>query len=614
MRIFQPQHSGANRHYWFFITAIFLACITAASGAAVSYRISIPQPQTHLIQVEMTLDGARGDEVVGLPVWTPGSYLVREFERHVQDVSATGYDEQPLPIQKIDKNHWQINGNWHTKQIIIRYRVYAFEPSVRTSFVNAGHALLNGASVFMYWQNHLDVKHAVSINLPAQWSVISTSLEPFAIPGNRTFQAADYDELVDSPLELGNQHEINFAVDGKPHVIALDGTSNYEDSVLVRDFTKIIKTEKEVWGEIPYDHYVFIFHLGNGGGGLEHQQSSVMFARRWSFTDTTAYHRFLALVAHEFFHTWNIKRLRPTGLGPFDYDRETFTKNLWVVEGLTSYYAELILLRAGFYEPDDYLGAVTGQINRLEERPGRLHQSLSEAGWDAWIKYYRPDEHSANNTISYYNKGALVGLLLNLKIMVATNGKNGLDDVLRYLYQHHFKQSDVPYTAADVRAAAEKISGLELKGFFDNYVAGTAALPYAGYLRLVGLQLDTTASDSSAWLGIEAQDSDGRFVIRRVIEDTPAGRAGLNVNDELIALDGFRVNQFPPAYLRERQPGDRITVTVSREGLLQEIPVSLGAKPANIKQLSRIENPTGNQKKLYELWLGMAWPSENDQQ
>lgn len=556
----------------------------------------------------MTLDGARGDAVIGMPVWTPGSYLIREFERHVQDVSARGDGDRPLSIEKLDKNHWKIDGSWHDKQIVVRYRVYAFEHSVRTSFVNADHALINGASVFMYWQDHLSAKHSVHINLPPQWSTISTSLEPFQVPGNATFEADDYDELVDSPIELGNQHEINFQVDGKPHVIALYGLSNYDDARLTRDFTKIIETEKALWGDLPYEHYLFIFHLGTGGGGLEHKNSSVMFAYRWSFHDQPAYHKFLSLVAHEFFHTWNIKRLRPKGLGPFNYDQETNTKNLWLVEGITSYYDEYIMLLAGFYEPEDYLRAITGQMNNLESRPGRFHQSLTEASWDAWIKYYRPDEHSKNSTISYYNKGALVGLLLNLKMLEVTNGEKSLDDLMRWLYKEHYKKSDAPYALADVIQAANKLAGQDISDFFRQFVEGTEALPYTEYLNIVGLQVDTTDADSSAYLGIEVRESGGRFIIRRVIENTPAWQAGVNVNDELIALNGFRVSQFPPRYLKECKPGDQVIATISRDEVLQEIPVKLGHTPAGIKAITRIKDPTDQQRRLYQTWLDHTWP------
>ena len=602
---------GIRRIMPFLVMAVALTLLSANSliAAEITYRLSIPQPQTHMIQVEMTLDGARGDEVIGMPVWTPGSYLIREFERNVQDISATGHNQRPLNLAKIDKNHWRIDASWQDKQIVIRYRVYAFEHSVRTSFVNAEHALINGASVFMYWQKHQSVKHTVQIDLPENWLTISTSLKPFGVSGNRIFHAADYDELVDSPIEMGNQHEIRFEIDGKPHIIALYGASNYNDAALVKDFTRIINAEKALWGSLPYDRYLFIFHLGNGGGGLEHKNSSVMFAHRWTFTDPDRYHGFLSLVSHEFFHTWNIKRLRPVGLGPFNYDQEAYTKNLWIVEGITSYYDELMLLRAGIYTAEDYLKAITKQINRLEDRPGRYHQTLSEASWDAWIKYYRQDEHSENSIISYYNKGALAGLLLNLKILEATDGKQSLDDVMRRLWRDHVQRKDAPYTAADFQATAELVAGTDLDNFFADYISGTMQLPYTDYFNFVGLKLDTSTTDSSAYLGLVARGSGGKYIVRRVIDNAPAWLAGINVDDELIALNGFRVRQFPPAYLKECHSGDQIIITVSRDDILQDIPVVLGTAPQSIKAIKPIDQPTDKQRSYYQKWLGQAWPA-----
>ncbi|MCF7797350.1 MAG: PDZ domain-containing protein [Lentisphaeria bacterium] len=607
---FHPHQTVSHLYKKGLFTSLFALWYLPLSAASITYQIEIPKPHTHMIQVEMTLEGARGDVVIGMPVWTPGSYLIREFERHIQDITTRGADGRTLPMEKLDKNHWKIDGGWRDKDIVVRYRVYAFEHSVRTSFVNAEHALINGASVFMYWQGHLSEKHTVHVTLPPQWSTISTSLEPFHVPGNTTFTAHDYDELVDSPLELGNQHEISFLVDGKPHVIALYGLSNYDDAKLVQDFTKIIQVEKALWGELPYDHYLFILHLGTGGGGLEHKNASVMFANRWSFTDQKAYHRLLSLVAHEFFHTWNIKRLRPAGLGPFNYDEEAYTKNLWLVEGFTSYYDEFLLLRAGFYEPEDYFRAVTGHMNNLEGRPGRYHQSLTESSWDAWIKYYRSDEHSKNSTISYYNKGALVGLLLNLKILETTDGEKSLDDLMRVLYERHYKKADAPYAYTDVIQAINQLTGQDFNDFFTRYVAGTDPLPYAEYLDFAGLRLDTAATDSSAWLGITARDQNGQIMVRQVLENSPAWEFGMNMGDEIIAVNGFRTRQFPPEILSELKPGQEIIVTVNRDGVLQDIPLVLGMAPESIHNISRIEAPTEHQRLRYRAWLGQDWPSD----
>jgi predicted metalloprotease with PDZ domain len=589
-------------------TAKTLACLVLIAsglwGKSVYYNLSMSEPHTHLFEVEMRLEGARGSEVVALPVWTPGSYLVREYAKNVQDISARSEDDTALKIKKIDKNHWEIQGRG-SQDIIVSYRVYAYEHSVRTSYLNADHALVVPASVLMYWEKNLQRKHHLHINMPDNWSEITTALEPFNQPGNVDFIAKDYDELVDSPLELGNHHVVNFQVLEKPHVAALYGASNYDDSVLVNDFSKIIEAEAKIFGGLPYDHYSFIFHVEEGRGGLEHANSSVNFIRRWSFNDEKRYKSLLSLVSHEFFHTWNVKRLAPEGIASFDYDRENYLDELWMVEGFTSYYDELILQRIGHVDKSAYLDVLKDEINTLESRPGRHHQSVAESSYDAWIKYYRSNEHSSNATISYYNKGHLLGLLLDIKIIAATSGESNLDAVMLKLYKD-FALKQKGYTSDDVRKACEAVSGLNLEVFFKDYVFGVEHLPYDEVFELAGLDLDST-TEKSAYLGANLRASDGRVMITSVVENSPAWDAGLNVHDELVAIDGFRVKSSTPDYFNEKVPGDRIICTVSRNGILTDIHLTVGYKPTTISDLKQIENPSETQKLVFEKWLGLPW-------
>ncbi|MBT4035577.1 MAG: M61 family metallopeptidase [Candidatus Marinimicrobia bacterium] len=585
-----------------------LLFISNTSAKSIHYDLSMSEPHTHLFEVEMRLEGARGTEVVALPVWTPGSYLIREYAKNVQDISARSEDDTILKIKKIDKNHWQVKGKG-SQDIIVTYRVYAFEHSVRTSYLNADHALVVPASVLMYWQKNQRRKHHLHINMPDKWSEITTALEPFNKPGNVDFIAKDYDELVDSPLELGNQHVVNFEVLGKPHVMALYGASNYDDSVLISDFTKIIEAEAKIFSGLPYEHYSFIFHVEEGRGGLEHANSSVNFIRRWSFNDEKRYKSLLSLVSHEFFHTWNVKRIAPKGVASFDYDQENYLDELWMAEGFTSYYDELILQRIGHIDKDAYLDVLKDEINTLEKRPGKNHQSVAEASYDAWIKYYRSNEHSSNSTISYYNKGHLLGLLLDIKIIAATGGQKNLDDVMFNLNKD-FALKNKGYTSDDVRKTCEAVSGLKLNTFFQDYVFGVEPLPYDEVFALAGLDLDST-EEKSSHLGINMRDRSGRIMITSVTENSPAWDAGLNVHDELVAIDGFRVKSVSPDYFREKVPGDRIICTVSRNGILQDLHLTVGFKPTSISELKQIEEPDENQKLVFEKWLGVPWLDES---
>lgn len=591
-------------HKYIKIIYVFTFIVSSIFGKSIHYDLSMSEPHTHLFEVEMRLEGARGNEIVALPVWTPGSYLIREYARNVQDISARSEDDSILKIKKIDKNHWEVSGKG-SQDIIVSYRVYAFEHSVRTSFLNSDHALVVPASVLMYWQKNQHRKHHLHINMPEKWSEITTALEPFNQPGNVDFVASNYDELVDSPLELGNQHVVEFEVLGKPHVMGIYGASNYEDSVLVSDFTKIMEAEAEIFGGLPYDHYAYIFHVEEGRGGLEHANSSVNFIRRWSFNDEKRYKSLLSLVAHEFFHTWNVKRIVPKGVASFDYDNENYLDELWMAEGFTSYYDELILQRIGHVDKDAYLEVVKDEINTLEKRPGKNHQSVAEASYDAWIKYYRSNEHSSNATISYYNKGHLLGLLLDIKIIAATQGKFNLDDVM-FTLNKNYALKNKGYVSDDVRKVCENISGLKLTSFFEDYVYGVEPLPYDNIFALAGLDLDST-TEKSSYLGANLRDRNGRIIISSVVENSPAWEAGLNVHDELVAIDGFRVKSPKPDYFREKTPGDRIICTVSRNGILKDLHLTVGFKPAEITELRQIDEPSDSQKLVFEKWLGVPW-------
>jgi predicted metalloprotease with PDZ domain len=570
----------------------------------------MPEPHTHLFEVEMRLDGAKGNEVVALPVWTPGSYLVREYARNVQDVSAASEDGSMLTIKKQDKNHWLVSGK-RGQDIIVRYKVYAFEHSVRTSYLDSDHALVVPASVLMYWEKNQTRKHHLQVNLPASWSQITTALEPFNKPGNVNFVAQNYDELVDSPLELGNQKVLEFQVLGKPHVLGIYGVSNYVDSVIINDFTKIMEAQAKIFGGLPYDNYTYILHLGGTRNGLEHSKSSVNIVTRWSFNDEKRYKSFLSLISHEFFHTWNVKRLFPEGIASFDYDAENYLDELWMAEGVTSYYDELILHRVGIRDTEDYLGVLKDEINTLERRPGKHHQSVTESSFDAWIKYYRSNEHSRNSTISYYNKGHLLGLLLDIKMLAATNGSAGLDEVMARLYRNHAEKGKA-YNTRDVQRACENVSGLKLDAFFSDYVYGTEPLPYAEVFDLVGVTLDTTDKKES-YLGVTFRETNGRVMIRNVVEESPAWTAGLSVNDELLAIDGFRAESSNPEYLREKIPGDRIVCTVSRKGMLRDIHVTVGFKPLELETLSQVEEPTSEQRQVFEAWLQSSWETPTEE-
>src|SRR6266852_2647200 len=513
--------------------AFLIALLVIASGVStdaqttqqipinIAYIVSMPKPHTHLLEVDVEVKRPADakppmEELLVMPVWTPGSYLVREYARHVQDFSSTDDGGHSIKWEKINKDTWRIvtNGahDWHAS-----YRVYANELTVRTNELNSGHAFWNNAALLMYLDGSLKTPSTVQVLAPDVWKV-ATGLP--ILPGKKnTFRAENFDVLYDSPFEVSAFKTLSFTVQGVPHRIVIDGEGNYDPERIRRDVQKIVEAEITLMGgEIPYRDYTFILHLrSTGGGGLEHLNSTALGFPRFNFQPERNYRGFLSLVSHEFFHLWNVKRIRPDALGPFDYTKENYTKLLCVAEGITDYYSHLILRRAGLISDKDFLADIAMQFQGLQNTPGRLRMSAEEASFDSWIKYYRQDENSINSSMSDYSKGELLGLLLDLDIRRRTHGAKSLDDVMRYLYNEFYKKGR-NYTPADVQKACELMSGASLDQFFACYVRGREELPYDDMLQDAGLRLETMPMVLSlplkAFLGADLEDKpDGDLIV-----------------------------------------------------------------------------------------------------
>jgi len=613
------------------VLAVVIVCASAISAQQnpteaapeISYTVAMSKPHTHLLEVEVRIrhSKASGMDLV-MPVWTPGSYLVREFARHVQDFAAHDSSGRALTWSKINKNTWRVAtlgaGDWKAT-----YRVYANELSVRTNELNSDHAFWNNAALLMYPEGFLSQPSTLQIVAPQPWKV-ATGL-PQVPGGKNTFRADNFDVLYDSPVEVSNFKTLSFEVKGVPHRIVIDGEGNYEAEKMRTDVKRIVETQVELMGgEIPYRDYTFILHLrSNAGGGLEHRNSTVLGYPRFGFgpergeggsaaapagPSPRTYRGFLSLVAHEFFHLWNVKRIRPDALGPFDYTKENYTKLLWVAEGITDYYDRLTLRRAGLITDQDYLRDTAKAIEDLQKLPGRLVQSAEESSFDAWIKYYRQDENSVNSQISYYDKGAILGLLLDLEIRKRSN--KSLDDVMRYLYSEFYKK-DRNYSPEDFQKACELMANASLEPFFARYVRGREELDYNGALAAAGLRLDTTGprNDDKArvekpYLGADLAQEDDRLMVKRVLAGSPAYEQGLNAGDQIVALNNMRANkQFFDARIAEARPGDMITLTVFRFDDLRTVLVRLGQAAGSPYRIEPVENPTSEQRRTYESWL-----------
>jgi predicted metalloprotease with PDZ domain len=596
------------------IAIVIVALSISASYAQtatpdISFTVSMSQPWTHLLEVEMRVDKTPNSNEVDLvmPVWTPGSYMIREFERHVQDFVADDGARRSFEWTKIDKNTWRVKTN-RARQLRVTYRVYANELTVRTNELNSDHAFWNNAALLMYPNGFLSAPSTLRVKPANGWRV-ATGLPAVAGQQN-TFRAENFDILYDSPFEVSDFKELKFEVRGVPHRIVIDGAGNYNPVRLQREVQKIVEAEIALFGDIPYHDYTFILHLrSNTGGGLEHLNSTALGFRRFGFKDDDGYRRFDSLVAHEFFHLWNVKRIRPDALGPFDYTKENYTKLLWVAEGITEYYGQLILQRAGLVSDQFYLAHLASQIQDMQDSPGRLLMSAEEASFNAWIKEYRPDENSVNSQISYYDKGELLGLLLDLEMRRRTNNAKSLDDVMRMLYTDFYKRGR-NYTPADFQKVCETLAGGSLERFFARYVRGREELPYNESLAAAGLQLNTTGEGEMmvppafSYLGADLEETNGIVTVTRVPAGTPAYEQGLNAKDQILALDGVRVNQeLLETLIRQKPIGSVVRLTVFRNDDLRTLEIKLGSRVIVPYRIFQLPSRTDLQRQIYESWM-----------
>lgn len=583
------------------------------SAVKIYYQVAMPQPESHLFAVTLHLQ-AWDAELLDLkfPVWTPGSYLVREYAKHLQDFSAQSESGEPLSWQKQNKHHWQVKTQG-IQVLSVTYRIYANELTVRTNHLDRTHGYFNPAATLFYLPGYEQTPLLISVSPPHEQWQVTTPLPPVAGEPN-TFMAADFDTLVDSPFEIGDHARYDFEVLGKPHQWAIWGQGNADPAQIIQDTEKIIRTEAELFGGLPYDRYLFLLHLSSQGyGGLEHKQACSLNYPRFGFRDPEKYKRFLNLVAHEFFHLWNIKRIRPKALETFDYEKENYTPSLWFSEGTTSFYDQVIPLRAGLYDVKHYLKLVSEAITRLQTTPGRQVQALSESSFDAWIKLYRPDANSGNAQISYYLKGEVVSFLLDLLIRNQHQNQRSLDDVMRQMWQQ-FGRSETGFTPEQLQAVIETVAEVDLGAFFHQYIKGTAELPFNEYLAPFGLHLVPTAKATDVpYLGFTTKVEKGSTLVKFVAAHTPAQQAGLDAGDQLLALDGFRVSaEQLPERLKDYHPGDTIQLTVFHQDELQTHSLKLVNPPPDCYSLEPVETPSTKQQEQFSNWLGVPLESLKD--
>jgi predicted metalloprotease with PDZ domain len=618
----------------FFVTWILESRLSAQTvpfdPETIGYRIEF-QEKWHQASIEMTFATHGAKEIrLMMPVWTPGSYMIREYPRQIETVESSD-DKGPLPTTKVDKNHWVVSCE-KTDLVKVRYVIYGREMGVRTNWIEPQFAFLTGAATFLVPENRLDRKCVVEVVPNKSWTQIATSLQASSTsPWIRI--ASNYDELVDSPIVLGDIDIQSEEISGVMHYLATVPNDAWDTKKAMQDAAKIVRTEQDFWGQVPYKQYWFLNLLTEAGGGLEHDNSTVLMASRFTQKQRAKYVDWLGLVSHEFFHTWNVRRLRPKALMAYDYNQEQYTKELWIAEGLTSYYDDLFVVRSGLSTPKEYLEQVSKSIQTVQNSPGRMVQDLIASSFDSWIKFYRPDENATNSRISYYVKGALVGMLLDAQIRLNSQDKYSLDDCMRLLWQRH---RETGYTNEDFSNIVQELAGKSVSDWLVEQLSSTQELDYQTFLDAYGLtwkpkdpakpndpdappspKSDKPEPASAAHFGLELSNVSGKTQIDKVLRGGSAGHAGLQVGDELIALGGYRITAEQWA---ERvgmlQVGQQTNVLVSRRGKILELPLKILPESVDAAapswNLIRAEKPSDEQEKRWKSWLGLPPQTQTD--
>ena len=450
------------------------AAIQQTEDAHIRYNVDMSNVKNRYVTITATIPSEGETTELMMAVWTPGSYLVREYARHIDSMEVTANGD-PLEYEKTRKNRWLVQTG-DAESFQLKYRLYCNEMSVRTNWVGSEYAMLNGAPTYITVPGKLDREHIVELKLPRNWKRSATSLRATGDQPH-TFTAESFDELVDSPIVAGNINVYPFSVGGIEHQLVNIGESGQWDGTkAATDLKRVVEAHHEMWGTIPYDRYLFLNMIVESGGGLEHDNSTVLMTSRWSFRQPSRYKSWLSLSSHEFFHTWNVRRLRPKSLVKYDYENEVYTDGLWIAEGVTSYYQDLALARAGFYSRSEFISKLSSDVEGVQRTEGRKLQSLKDSSYDAWIKYYRPDENSSNTRISYYSKGAVVAFLLDAKIRKLTKGKKSLDDLMRKMFKEYSKSG---FTSKQFRKTASDIAGEDLTDWFVSAIDSTDELDYS---------------------------------------------------------------------------------------------------------------------------------------
>ena len=600
----------------------------------IQYTVNLFKPHAHTYKVTLTISNPDSNgQILSLPAWIPGSYMIRDFSKNITQIKASSNDK-PISIEKLDKSTWKLEPV--KTPVVIEYEIYAWDLSVRAAHFDMTHAFYNGTSLFLMPHGFENEPSTIEILQPqdagySDWHV-TTSLGKKAInkSGFGTYQSIDYDDLIDHPVEIGTHTEFNFSVENTSHKMALTGIHRADNERLKQDLTKICETHCTMFGELPeIEEYIFLTMVtGDGYGGLEHRSSTSLVCSRDELPLSSQpkepdekYRNFLALCSHEYFHTWNIKRIKPEVFLPYNLTTEIYTRQLWAFEGITSYYDELALLRSKVISIDSYLELVGQTITRVLRGKGRFTQSIAESSFEAWTKFYKQDESAPNTIVSYYAKGALLALCLDLTIRKNTNSKKSLDDVMRHLWTHYGKKS-IGVPEGKIESIVNDIAGVNLDDFFEKYLYGVEELPLESLLADMGITFNlraTTSVDDKGGTSLKPNNIQNhtpvsmgaRYTedklgakITQVFSHESAEVAGLSAGDIIIAINDLQVNNSTiNNVISSYHKDDKLKIHAFRRDELKEFTLTLKSAELTTCYLHLKEDATNEQSNRQKDWL-----------
>lgn len=555
----------------------------AQQEATVRHTVSFPDDRQQVIQVRSEFPVDAESTKLKMPNWTPGSYLIRNFAANVNRLSTGSADGAVLNVEKVSKDRWLVDTS-NTGTLIVQYEVYTPNLNVRESWASREFSLINGASVFMYTDISRNQPQVVNVTAAPERGDVFTAL-PHLNPGSG-FVAENYDELVDNPLAVAQASAYRFTLENQDYVLLNVGENAFWDGEqAAQDVEKIVGQTQWFWQVNPLERpYWFMNFITGTGGGLEHDHSTVLMTGHMQMRSRKSYIKWLGLVAHEFFHVWNVRRMRPLGLADINYQEIQYTGQLWLAEGLSSYYDNLMLARAGLVNFNEYLELLATDIHRLETTPGRLEQSVTDASFDTWIRHYQPNANTLNSTISYYTKGALIGFVLDAYLRKESRGRHDLDEVMQKMYGQY---SNAPYDEDAFRKIVTEIGGSEAGELVQSILTTTAELDFDAALSWYGLEIlrasESLESDPEEDLrvsgfGVVWEAEKSGLIVKTVLAGSAGEAAGLMPLDEVLAMGDYRLNtQNRDQLMSSYRPGEKTSLLVSRRGRMLSLDITLEA-------------------------------------